>query len=83
MVKREDSDSIDDESEVDLDKNQDDVFIEGVNDREEEKYPRLSRRPRIRTQTTTDYVPSSNNKFYPKGYPKGVNMVHIDSIGGS
>ena len=58
MVKREDSDSIDDRSEVDLYENQYDVLIEDLNEGEETKYPCLGRGHRIKTQTTTNYIPS-------------------------
>ena len=37
----------------------------------------------IITQTTTNYVPSRNNKSYPKGGHKGVNMAKIEIIGTS
>ena len=83
IVKREDSDIRDYEYEVDPDKNQDDVFIEDVNEGEETKHPSLNRGNRIRTQTTTDYVPSWNNKSYSKEDPKGVNMAQIERIGTS
>ena len=83
MVKTEDSESRYDRSEVGVDVNQDDVLIENVNEGEEKKSPLLGRGHRIRTQTTTDYVPSWNNKTYPKGDPNGSNMVHIESIGTS
>ena len=48
MVKREDSDSRDDGSEVDLDNNLDGVSIEDINEGEEKKSPRLGRGQRIR-----------------------------------
>ena len=48
MVKIEDSDSRDDRSEVESDKNQYDVLIEDVNEGEEKKSPRLGRGQRIR-----------------------------------
>ena len=57
MVKIEDCESIDEGSEVYPDNNQDDVFIEEVNEAEETKYPCLGRGQRIRTQTTTNYIP--------------------------
>ena len=77
MVKREDSDGIYDGSEVDPYKNKDDVFIEEVNEGEETKSPCLGIWHRINTQTTTDYFPSWNNKYYPKGGPKEVNLAQI------
>ena len=83
MVKREDSDSRYDGSEVDPEKNQDDMLIEDVNEGEGKKSPCLGRGHRIRTQTTTNYVPSWNNKSNRNGDPKGVNMAHIESIGTS
>ena len=83
MVKIEESDSRDDGSKVYPDKNQYDVLIENIDDGEETKYPYLGRRHRIITQTTTDYDLSWNNKSYPKGDPKGVNMAQIESIGTS
>ena len=60
MAKREDSYSRDDGYEVKPDENQDEVLIEDVNEGEETKYPRLGKGHRIRTQTTTNYVPSWN-----------------------
>ena len=48
-VKREDSDSIDDGSEVDQYENQDGVFVEDINEGEETKSLRLGRGKRIRT----------------------------------
>ena len=74
-VKIEYSNSRDDRSEVDQDKNWYDVLIEDVNGGEETKYHCLGRVHRIRTQTTTDYFPSWNNKPYPKGDFKGVNLT--------
>ena len=59
------------------------MLIEDVNEGEETKYPRLGRGHRIKTQTTTNYVPSWNNKYYPKRDRKGVNLYHIESIGAS
>ena len=56
MVKRVDSDSRDDGYKVHPDENQDDVFIENVNEVEYKKSPRLGRGHRTRTQTTTNYV---------------------------
>ena len=83
MVKIEDSDSIYDGYKVNPDNNQDGVSIDDINEGEGGKYPRLGRGHRIRTQTTTNYVPSWNNKSYPKWDPKGVNLAHIESIGTS
>ena len=79
--KREDSDSRDDGSEVDPYNNQDDVLIEDVNEGEETKSSRLGRGHMIRTQTTTNYVLSWDNKSYPNGDPKGVILEQIESIG--
>ena len=76
-------DSRDYRSEVDPDKNQDGVFIEDVNEVQEKKSSRLGRGHRTRTQTTTDYVTSWNNKSYPKGDTKAVNMTQIEIIGSS
>ena len=83
MVKREYSDSRYDRSEVDNDENKYDLLIEDVNEGEETKSHLLGRGHRIITQTTTDCVPSCNNKPYPKGDPKGVNLAYIESIGTS
>ena len=57
------------------------MLIEDVNEGEEKKSPLLGSGHRIRTQTTTNYVPSWDNKTYPKWDPNGVNMVQIESIG--
>ena len=56
------------------------MLVEDVNKGEEEKYPRLGRGQRIRTQTTPNYVPYWIKNSYPKGYPKGVNLAQVESI---
>ena len=55
------------------------MLIEDINEGEGKKYPRLGRGHRIRTQFTTDYVPSWNNKSYSKRF----NMAHIEITGTS